>query len=389
MTHSSTDARAQTHVCLISQQATPNLTPLLDPGFAPKRVVMVVSAEMRARAGWLGDVLKARGVATETLEVADPWNLDALTDQLVDWLYEQGDDASVALNVTGGTKPMAMAAQQAFMVAQKPVFYVHQQRDEVMWLSPRRPARPLVNGLKLADYLNAHGWQVLDRPPLPTPHPSLRTLTAELVLNVGTMASALGVLNRCAHDCQERGQIHIRLDPRDLDNVSFISLVQKFEGAGACRLQDGALRFPDEASRFFCNGGWLEHHVAGVVGSLRERAGIQDLAINLKVRSKANRLVGEGGSNELDIAFLAHNRLHIIECKTRSFQDRNSAAEAVYKLDALTALGGLNTRAMLVSYRELIAGDRQRARDLNIHTTVGTALRNLEQDVLRWVGTVS
>lgn len=108
--------------------------------------------------------------------------------------------------------------------------------------------------------------------------------------------------------------------------------------------------------------------------------------MGLKVRSLDNRLHGDAGSNELDVAFLARNRLHIVECKTRSFRARDSAAEAVYKLDALTALGGLNTRPLLLSYRPLVDGDRQRARDLNIRTVVGSALAGLEAELLRWIG---
>jgi hypothetical protein len=104
------------------------------------------------------------------------------------------------------------------------------------------------------------------------------------------------------------------------------------------------------------------------------------------VRSLDNRLRGDAGSNELDVAFLARNRLHIVECKTRSFRERHSAAEAVYKLDALSALGGLNTRGMLVSYRPLSDGDRQRAADLRIRTVVGSAVANLRDELLRWIG---
>ncbi|WP_295437483.1 hypothetical protein [uncultured Thiodictyon sp.] len=39
-----------THLCLVSAQPTPNLTPLLDPGLAPRRVILLVSPDMSRRA---------------------------------------------------------------------------------------------------------------------------------------------------------------------------------------------------------------------------------------------------------------------------------------------------------------------------------------------------
>jgi len=385
------EGRADIHVCLISQQATPNLTPLLDPSFAPRQVVMLVSAEMRERARWLADVIKPRGISVQTLEVSDPWDMQALVGELLIWLDKLDSESTVALNVTGGTKPMAMAAQQAFAIADRPVFYVHQAHDEVMWLTPdKRPARALVNRLKLEDYLHAHGWQVINRPPPPARSEPFRRLTDELAMQVGSLAPALGTLNWYAQRCHQEQRLEIALEKSDAAKPGFVALLQKFSAAGACTERGGRLSFPNEDARFFCNGGWLEHHVHGVLAGIKARTGaIQDLAMGLKVRSLDNRLKGNAGSNELDLAFLAHNRLHIVECKTRSFGEHDSSADAVYKLDALTALGGLNTQAMLVSYRELQDGDRQRAHDLRIQTVVGGGINNLEQLLLRWMGGAS
>ena len=41
------------HLCLVSAQATPNLTPALDPAIRPRRVILLVSPDMRRRADWL------------------------------------------------------------------------------------------------------------------------------------------------------------------------------------------------------------------------------------------------------------------------------------------------------------------------------------------------
>lgn len=377
--------RASTHVCLISAQATPNLTPILDPDFAPSEVVMITSPDMVERARRLSEVLKPRGIKIGTLDIPDAWDMNDICDRVLLWLDSRPDASAVALNVTGGTKPMAMAAQQAFAIAGLPVFYVHQDRDEVLWLMPRRPAVRLSNRLKLEPYLHAHGWGVLERPDTVKLKANLRKLTDELVLQIGSLEEGLGRLNWYASQCESSPKREVTLEPHALRSASFMSLLEKFSAANACELKGDTLGFPDEEARFFCNGGWLEVHVADVLNEIRNRAGLQDLASGLKVRALDNRLVGNAGSNELDVAFLAGNRLHIIECKTRSFRERHSAAEAVYKLDSLTALGGLNTRGMLISYRKLMDGDRQRARDLGIRTVIGQDIANLRHELIRWI----
>jgi hypothetical protein len=379
------NAPALTQMCLVSAQATPNLTPLLDPNFAPKHVVLVVSADMRDRASWLTEVIKPRGISVEHLAVENPWDVQALFDQFVAWLDPLGDEASVALNLTGGTKPMAIAAQQAFSVANKPIFYVHQDRDEILWLTPRRPAEKLANRMKLKPFLHAHGWQVMEQADPPMLTTALRILTDELVLQVGSLSKPLGTLNWYANRCQENSDLSCELSANDLKDEGLMALIQKFSTAGACVLKNTRLVFPDEAARFFCNGGWLEHHVTRVLRDLQPTLGIQDLATGLKVRSLDNKKHGNAGSNELDVVFLAHNHLHIVECKTRNFKENDSAADAVYKLDSLTGLGGIKTKALLASYRNLRDGDLQRAKDLSIHTVCASALTLLPTKLQAWI----
>ena len=388
MTGKAANGHFDTHVCLVSQQATPNLTPVLDPEFGPARLVMLVTPEMSQRAQWLESVLRSRThVKVERIEVTDAWDMHGVLEQLIQWIDQQAPDASIALNVTGGTKPMAMAAQQAFAMAGLAVFYVHPTRDEVQWLEPRLPAFTLNNRLKLEDYLAAHGWSVLQRPPRRRPPAHLNALTQELVLGFDERARSIGLLNGYAQECERMGLLAITLDSRDADDTRFRATLGDFERAGACRVEGQQLHFSDEAARFFCKGGWLEDYAAEVVATLPADVGIQDWAAGVQVRSLANNLPGLGGSNELDVAILAHNRLHLVECKTRNLGDEGGAAGALYKLDALTSLGGLNTASLLVSYRKLAAGERQRAKDLGIQTCVGSQLANLRGTLIKWIKT--
>jgi hypothetical protein len=50
--------RIDTHVVLVSEQPTPNITPALDPEVSPQEVIMLVSPNMQQRANWLTEVLQ-------------------------------------------------------------------------------------------------------------------------------------------------------------------------------------------------------------------------------------------------------------------------------------------------------------------------------------------
>ena len=94
-------------------------------------------------------------------------------------------------------------------------------------------------------------------------------------------------------------------------------------------------------------------------------------------------------ANEIDIGMLKDNRLYIIECKTRRFtgqKNNGEGSEVLYKLDSLRDLiGGLQARAMLVSFNEIKNHDRNRAKELHINLCCYTDIRNLDEKLTTWL----
>ena len=146
------------------------------------------------------------------------------------------------------------------------------------------------------------------------------------------------------------------------------------------------MRFADENSRSFAKGGWLELHVYRMVADLAPQLGITDYAINTKVLAP-NRVT----ENEIDVAFLHRNRLHVIECKAGNLAaagspDNSKGTDALYKLETLGKLGGLRTREMLIEYRGLLQSeDKARAEQSNIRVISARQLRDLRGELQRWV----
>ncbi|MCB1808923.1 MAG: DUF1887 family protein, partial [Candidatus Competibacteraceae bacterium] len=170
------------------------------------------------------------------------------------------------------------------------------------------------------------------------------------------------------------------------------ALLQRLAAENVLELRGNRLHFASEDDRFFANGGWLEVHVFGVIfGMSRAETGVQDVGRSVEVIRQGS---GQPVKNELDVAFLADNRLYIVECKTKRFHAAGHAeaaeldtpgADTLYKLDTLKGiLGGPRAEVMLVSFHPLSRWDRQRAQDLGIQLCSAKELPRLRDVILRW-----
>ncbi len=370
-----------THLILVSAQPIPNLTPILDDTLRPQKVVMLVSPDMQERSKALENIYKPRGISVERCLIENPWDAGRIRDQVEDLLLTQYPDGGIALNATGGTKLMSIAAYEAFRSCQLPVFYIHPEHDRLIWLSPKLPDVDLSDRLKLEDYLMAYGSPVdkLDRTGVKE---SIRQLTQQLLKEFDRYANELGTLNYLALKA-DNPQLTSEIEAGPLSRPDLWELLELFEAAGLCKINGQSLRFADENARFTANGGWLEMHTYALCLNLKKALCIQDVGCNITIkRQQAGRAAIK---NEIDIGLIKANRLHLIECKTQRFKD-DKDADVLYKLDSLRDLiGGLQGRAMLVSFNSLDKTSRARARELNIQLCCQTELRNLQHHLQTWL----
>ena len=382
-----------THVCLVSAQATPNLAPALDEQWRPRRVVLATSRDMADRAGYLERIFKRHAIATERLPIGDAYDYFQLYDTFFNFLDQQ--TAAVALNVTGGTKIMAMAAQEAFHDAGKSVFYVNVATDEVLVLGDRARGARLSEKLGLAEFLEAHGYTFTNdiRPAKPRITREQSDLTLRIVDGIERLGAALGELNAIA----AAGALIGRLDERQLQSRPLIELIELFVEGGHIHRAGENLRFASDESRRFVGGSWLEHHVYKTVGDMAGFRHFADYGMNLKVTAPNGATL-----NEIDVAFLFRNTLHLIECKAANLANQGSSGddkgtEAIYKLETLLKMGGLRTRGMLIDYRGRLAIARgksdmkrveanyARAEAAGIRIVSGSAIKTLKNEITQWI----
>ncbi len=378
-----------THICLVSSQPLPNLLPLLDPGMGIRRVILMVSADMQTRAEWLQSVIRQRNIHTRVWNIGDAWDSDHIQTRMLELLDQESDSlrlGSIALNVTGGTKLMSIATYETARAYGLPIFYVHPLQDEILWIQPGdRPSQALANRIRIEPFLKAHGAMVQDTLKRNVPDIRALELSRELVLNVKRFSKPFSTLNWLASQASPP-QFKVNLTQ---NNPRLLEITDLFERQGYLNREGETLRFPDESTRRFVNGGWIESFVFDQIRNIRDEKGlpIQDIAYAVDVE-RIQR--GQRIPNELDVVFLLNNRLHIIECKTRRFHEpgeNSKGAEALYKLDTLRELmGGLQARAMLVSFQDLPTHDLTRAADLHIKVCAGDDLKHLRQHLLDFMG---
>lgn len=371
--------RPNVHLCMVSAQPLPNLIPALDPATRPETVILLTSEDMRSQAIRLYDNFKKLGCQVENVSI-HPYRIDEIRATIIDLLVRyQGQH--VWLNATCGTKLMALGAYDIFREFGHPVFYIDTDNQQQITLLPEPATAPLADLVTVKCSLAAYGYSMTSTGDCRV-LPERRQFGEYLVNNVERLSGALGGLNALA--ARAKKTLQAQLDPRRPSNQPLQDLLARTAAAGILVIDGDRLTFKDENSRFFANGGWLEEYLTQTVNRLKGEKLIRDHKNNLTITS------GGRVKNEIDLAFTANNRLHLLECKTGKLSEKegreNRADGIAYKLEALRDLvGGTYARAMLISYRKLTAEDRQRCREYRIEVIEGMALKQLCAHLKRWI----
>ena len=377
------------HFCLVSEQPVPNITPTLDNRFKPTKVVLLVSQSMKSNAQNLIKVYQNNQIKCELLSIANAYNLTEIMDTIEHYLDSHANE-SIVLNITGGTKPMAIAAQEVFTLYGKDIFYINIKTDELMFLSrltrgddsKHKVAHyQLDDQIGIQDYLTAYGIEVLNKIERHRQiQPSYQDLMQGLVDNMSQPEhkNFLSALNY--YSSKASNSLTATLNKQDQLNSSFLSFLAPFIKADLFQHDANQLVFKSEISRFFCNGGWLEDYLFISLRSLRKELKIQDITTGLEV------MLQKGSRNELDVVFIANNRFYIIECKTKKYKGQDDGADdTIYKLDSLKDYAGIRTKAMLVSYRDIKLVHKNRADDYDINVVSGNELARLKIHLKNWI----
>lgn len=164
-------------ISLVGEQPIPNL--LVARALKPETAVWAYTQRTQEVAERIGRLLPDSMRPAEPLPSLPPYNAEQARQMLDAYLAEHAASRPTVLNLTGGTKPMALAALAVAAARNLPfvylqtegadtVLYHYRLRDGRFLEEPRSVLPPLVS---VADYLRAHGLEAWfektgDRDPL-------------------------------------------------------------------------------------------------------------------------------------------------------------------------------------------------------------------------------
>ena len=368
------DSVPHTHLCFVSQQAAANLLPLLDRDFAPQRVLLAVTPQMSEAARSLEEAIKLLPypIECERVPLDDAYDVEKLENLLLT-LVENLDKVT-AVNLTGGTKLMSLVAQRVAQLADLDSFYLQHDTGEVLYFGanvrgvrkiPLRFAKPLL------PYLRAYGFRAEETKRGMHFTLELLTLSEELVKS-DSLAKLVPTLNYLASVAKDS----LSIDGKDVDrDPALAALADRLVEGDLLSIHGSKIRFTNEETRFFVNGGWLEEYVSDVIRKLHLPGLIVDTNLTVEYceghESKTNL---SGTHNELDVPVWYRNRLFVFECKTIDY-GKNDANDALSKLGLLAKRLGSAVQAVLVTFVPLKEKDLQRAKDQKIKVLTRSDLR--------------
>jgi len=293
-----------TLVSLISEQTLPNVLFIKQMGECDRYLFLSTPRmEEEGRSDW---VIRACGLPAQACDVilVDPQDALLTMGELAELRLEGSD--SYHVNLTGGTKMMALAAYAFFtrMKAEVTIYYLPINSNKIIRIFPDQEASALHTKVNLMEYLTAYGVQVLEQGFF---HPRYSG-KAERVFR---------------HVCGQK------VAPE---------LTGKILGANQ--------NFDDPIDKAFYSGGWLEiwlHDQVKRLFSLDR----EEIDINLKLNKTGNP---KDLFNEYDLMYLRKNHLYVGECKyfPNGIRNKKKVNEVLYKLGNLRSHMGLYARPFIL-----------------------------------------
>ncbi|MCG7497666.1 DUF1887 family protein [Vibrio sp. Of7-15] len=373
------------HVGIIDQDPVRLITPLFDESVSGQHMVFIGDKDQFTMYERLHSILSNREISSEFFEIPSIVNTVVIkesVESLAQDLKQRGEE--IKFNASCGLRHRLLSAYEVFRTYHWPIFVVEPFSDKLCWLYPNgRDQQQVEDRIQLEDYLTIFGarCEISETELTDQLDKQLRELGQRWASNALELGPGLATLNYLATTCRKEQKLDVELSEKQQGYRELDMLLADLVDTGLATYENGILTFDCEDARRFANGEWLENLVHSTVKDIQDQLPtIQDHSLNVQVY----RQIGEREvRNELDVATVVNNKLHIIECKTKGMRDDGD--DTLYKLESLRdLLGGLQARAMLVSFRPLRHHDIVRAQDLGLAIIGPDELGNLQDYLFDW-----
>lgn len=350
--------------CMATGNNAVNINPLAE--INPEKVLVLITESMKDSSKTLLDEIKTSGFKAEAIDITNEASLKSLTEQFSLLIENHIDDELIA-NITGGTKLMSMSLYQLFSSWGFRSFYCDKDQSKLIWLDDETAVSNIGSKIGLKQYLRTYQVEIKKCLTLANIDKAKKEYTNILYQELCTPS-------RYDVTCSIIGKIHAHTSEKPLNNLNDFSfnndeirLINELEKTGLFKFKGGKIICDDLDCKKFMNGAWLEFLVADKLRGGNYR----DISLSVEI-AKSTQRIGSETKQELDVMAMRDDKLVIVECKAKNWQGKTAeASEAIYKLGALSGLGGLNTLPVFVSLRDVPASAKTRAAEMGIQVISG------------------
>ncbi|MFN4110763.1 MAG: Card1-like endonuclease domain-containing protein [Ignavibacteria bacterium] len=323
--------------CLVSRQTMPNVLPVLM--YKPEKVVLFETPEESQSAENLYHLFKNKNIQVERVRKLNAYDFGNLKQIIRDYLEKENN---VALNITGGTKLMALAAYEAFKQSSKQIFYCDTEHKQIIHIFPDYNYEKLVTSLSIEEYLESYGYKIISKKD--DSDAKLYFQLFDFINNNNLLRSFIKFFSQIRKQIQFSNPKFSYHSPDK--QFSFIKEYDKY-----------IIRYKNSNqivinSSNFKIGDWLEYYVYYQVKKK------YNLIPYLNVKIQNNNV-----ENEIDLLFIKDYKLYLISCKS----GRSNNQYDLYQLETLrTVTSGTFGKGVFITANKNSNPFLKRASELKI-----------------------
>jgi len=154
-----------THVCLLGDDPTANITPIIDKNIQSDRLIIAHETYQEKEVKALTLIAQTRGCKVDNWVLPTTFLTEEIKLSFLE-LFEKESKSTqeIWLNASNGSKHQLLSAYEMARENNYPIFIVEPKYDALCWLYPeKRPLTPVTDQVKLHEFFELNGCSLVSQ----------------------------------------------------------------------------------------------------------------------------------------------------------------------------------------------------------------------------------